>query len=575
MSFRSRVGNAPPRKLIGMCGSLLVALVLALITVPQQASAGAGLTQVSNFGTNPGNLAMFSYVPSGLPKTAPLVVALHGCTQSANDYYSNAGWPKYADMWKFAIVFPQTNSSNNSNSCFTWYDPAKAARGVGEALSIKQMVDYAIANYGLNPRQVYITGLSAGGAMTSDMLADYPDVFTGGSINAGIPAFCAHDLTSGSNCQYNDQHKTPGQWGDLVRSADSGYAGPWPRVAIWQGSSDSTVYPVNSTEERDQWTNVWGISQTASSTQTLTGGTTENIYNDPNGKPAVELYTISGMGHGTAVNPGSGIDQCGTTGTYYPNYICSTYYTAKFWGLDQAQTQGLPAPSGLAVTATTSSSAALSWNAVSGASSYDIYRNGSRVNTTAVSGTSYTDTGLSAGTSYSYTVAAVDSAGNIGSQSGPVTATTSGTAPRLPAPSGLAVTATTSSSAALSWNAVSGASSYDIYRNGSRVNTTAVSGTSYTDTGLSAGTSYSYTVAAVDSAGNIGSQSGPVTATTTAAPCFTDNNYNQTTAGRAYQSGGYVYADGSNQAMGLWNVYTVHTLKETGSGYYVIADGQC
>jgi hypothetical protein len=82
----------------------------------------------------------------------------------------------------------------------------------------------------------------------------------------------------------------------------------------------------------------------------------------------------------------------------------------------------------------------------------------------------------------------------------------------------------------------------------------------------------------VDSSGTVGAQSSAVSATTASsapAPCFTDNNYNQTVAGRAHQSLGYVYANGSNQAMGLWNVYTVHTLKETAPNYYVIADGQC
>lgn len=171
MSLCTGARTANPSKLLNMCGALILALVLPLLIAPQQASAATGLTQVNNFGSNPGNLAMYSYVPSNLPKSAPLVVALHGCTQSANDYYSSAGWPKYADMWKFAMVFPQTNSSNNQNSCFNWYDPTKSARGVGEALSIKQMVDNAVANYGLNPSRVYITGLSAGGAMTSDNLA--------------------------------------------------------------------------------------------------------------------------------------------------------------------------------------------------------------------------------------------------------------------------------------------------------------------------------------------------------------------------------------------------------------------
>ncbi|GAA4990337.1 hypothetical protein GCM10025734_17130 [Kitasatospora paranensis] len=138
------------------------------------------------------------------------------------------------------------------------------------------------------------------------------------------------------------------------------------------------------------------------------------------------------------------------------------------------------------------------------------------------------------------------------------------------------MTGTTDTGASLSWNAVPGATGYAVYRNGTQANTSAVTGTTYTDSGLTAGTTYSYTVAALDSAGTVGTQSAPVNATTAAAAaCFTDNNYNQTVAGRAHQSGGYVYANGSNQAMGLWNVYTVHTLKQTGTNTYVVADGQC
>jgi poly(hydroxyalkanoate) depolymerase family esterase len=326
----------------------LLILLVGLLAAPQQASA-AGLTQVTGFGSNPGNLTMYSYLPANLPSKAPLVVALHGCTQSASDYYSHSGWPKYADIYGFALVFPQTDSSNNAQSCFNWYDPTKNGRGKGEALSIKQMVDYAVAHYGSDTHHIYITGLSAGGAMTANMLADYPDVFAAGSIDSGIPAFCATDLTSAYSCMLTNQNKTPQQWGDLARTGDPGYTGPWPRVAIWQGTNDTTVFPVNATESVAQWTNVWGISQTPSSTRSLTGGTTESIYSGANGRPAVESYLISGMSHGLAVQPGSGTDQCGTTGTFYQNYICSSYYTAKFWALDGSsgnRAGSFPFPSG-------------------------------------------------------------------------------------------------------------------------------------------------------------------------------------------------------------------------------------
>jgi len=446
----------------------------------------AGLTQVGNFGSNPGSLTMYSYLPASLPSNAPLVVAMHGCTQNANDYFAHSGWPKYADMFGFALVFPEQPSTTNPIvNCFDWGTPSNDGRGQGEALSIYNMVQYARTNYHVNPSRIYVTGLSAGGGMTADLLADYPDVFAAGSIDSGPAAQCSTSGIFNTNCTSGHTSHTPRQWGDLIRASHPGYTGPYPRVAIWQGTSDTKVNPDELTYNRDGWTNVWGIGQTPSSTRSLTGGTTESTYNDANGKPAVVTYSVAGMAHGLAVNPGSGTDQCGTTSTYYLGYICSSYYTAEFFGLDQ--TNGPTGLSGLTVTGTTDTTASLRWNPVPSAASYNVYRNGTQANTSAVTGTSYTDTGLSAGTSYSYTAAAVDASGTVGIRSAPVNATT----------------------------------------------------------------------------------------TTATAPCFTDNNYNQTVAGRAHQNSGSVYANGSNQAMGLWNTYTTHTLRETGPNYYVVADGQC
>ncbi|WP_345963551.1 hypothetical protein ABDE16_25710 [Streptomyces sp. BRB040] len=113
----------------------------------------------------------------------------------------------------------------------------------------------------------------------------------------------------------------------------------------------------------------------------MPGGTTESTYDDPTGWPAVALFSVAGMAHGLAVSPGSGADQCHSTGTYYLNHICSSYYTGKFWGLDDAPDDGdgsLPAPAGLTVTGTTGTGASLSWSAVNGAASYAVYRDGTR-----------------------------------------------------------------------------------------------------------------------------------------------------------------------------------------------------
>ena len=148
----------------------------------------------------------------------------------------------------------------------------------------------------------------------------------------------------------------------------------------------------------------------------------------------------------------------------------------------------------------------------------------------------------------------------------------------LAAPTGVSTSNATTTTMKINWSAVSGAASYNVYRNANKTNALPVTANTFTDTGLAAATQYSWTVRAADANGVEGAASAAATGTTTGsapppATCYTASNYAHTTAGRAYQSGGYAYANGSNQNMGLWNVFTTKTLKMTGANYYVI--GTC
>ncbi|MZD04407.1 PHB depolymerase family esterase, partial [Streptomyces sp. SID5785] len=179
-----------PRRLVHLATAAALVLAAALTMLSPLAGtarAAGGLEQITGFGSNPGNLSMYAYEPAGLPAGAPLVVAMHGCTQSATDYHTHSGWQKFADAWGFAVVYPQTSSANNSLSCFNWFDPNDDTRGKGEAASVIQMVDHAAAQYGTDRSRIFLTGLSAGGGMTADLLAAYPDVFAGGAVNSGPP----------------------------------------------------------------------------------------------------------------------------------------------------------------------------------------------------------------------------------------------------------------------------------------------------------------------------------------------------------------------------------------------------
>ena len=148
----------------------------------------------------------------------------------------------------------------------------------------------------------------------------------------------------------------------------------------------------------------------------------------------------------------------------------------------------------------------------------------------------------------------------------------------LAAPTGVATSGATTTTMNITWNAVTGAASYNVYRNANKTNALPVNATNFTDTGLAAATQYSWTVRAADANGVEGAVSAAALGTTTGsapppATCYTSSNYAHTTAGRATTSGGYTYAKGSNQNMGLWNTFTTTTLKMTGSNYYVI--GTC
>ncbi|SDC69894.1 poly(3-hydroxybutyrate) depolymerase [Cupriavidus sp. YR651] len=155
---------------------------------------------------------------------------------------------------------------------------------------------------------------------------------------------------------------------------------------------------------------------------------------------------------------------------------------------------------------------------------------------------------------------------NLRAGSGPVQ---SGTPP-----TGLAVTGTTTTSVSLSWGAVTGATSYNVYRNGSQVGSSTT--TTYTDTGLIAGTTYSYAVTEVDPSLGESAKSTSINATTQSGftcSATTASNYAHVQAGRAHDTGGIAYANGSNQSMGLDNLFYTSTLAQTAAGYYIV--GNC
>jgi poly(hydroxyalkanoate) depolymerase family esterase len=384
--------------------------------------AAVTLTQVTGFGSNPGNLKMWKYVPAGLPSGAPLVVAMHGCTESASVYSAETEWGNLGDRLKFAVVFPETSSANNSLSCFNWFQPANISRGQGEALSIKQMVDNMKANHGSDPARVFVTGMSAGGFMTEVMMATYPDVFAGGAVNSGGPYACATSINDTNTCQQGNVSHTPAQWGTLVKNAFPSFTGSYPRLVVFHGSTDSTVAPADAQQSVDQWSNVLGIDETADVNETFRTST-HKVFRDAGGRSMIETYLISGMGHALTVDPGTAVDQGGATGAFCENHsIYSSFYAAQFWGLTSTQTGGDTTPPTASITAPTAGatltgqvSIAVAASDNVGVTRVDVRVDGALVGSDATAPYAVAlDTTTLANGSHSITAQAFDAAGNQG-----------------------------------------------------------------------------------------------------------------------------------------------------------------
>lgn len=295
-------------------------------------AAASRLRPVVGFGSNPGALEMFTYVPETLPASPAMVVVLHGCTQSAAGYAVGAGWDMLADQCGFVLVCPQQPAANNPKSCFNWFQPGDTTRGEGEALSIRQMVERAAQDHGVDPARIFVTGLSAGGAMAAVMLATYPETFAAGGIVAGLPYGAAGNVQQALQAMFQGVSRPAGSWGDLVRAA-SPHRGPWPRLSIWHGASDGTVKPGNARELVKQWADIHGLPAAATE-QGVVDGHPREVWRDAAGREMIESFTIAGMGHGAPLAVGTDGDNCGVTGPFLLEVgISSSYHMALFWGL--------------------------------------------------------------------------------------------------------------------------------------------------------------------------------------------------------------------------------------------------
>lgn len=270
-------------------------------------------------------------VPAGLPEAAPLVVVLHGCTQTAEGYAAGAGWLTLAERFGFAVLCPEQSRANNPNLCFNWFQANDTARGAGEAASIHAMVQWTLDQHGLDRAQVFVTGLSAGGAMTAVMLSTYPEVFAAGAVIAGLAYGSANSMPEAFSAMMQASSRTGPDWGDRVRDA-SAHASPWPTISIWHGTGDATVRPAAGEALLWQWLDVHDVGGDPEHAVTPDGRPYE-VWRTPDGRSVVEMHRIVGMAHGTPLKTG-GVEGHGTAGAYLLDVgVASSLEIARTWGI--------------------------------------------------------------------------------------------------------------------------------------------------------------------------------------------------------------------------------------------------
>lgn len=292
------------------------------------------LTDFAGFGTDPGNLRARCHVPEGLAAGAPLVVVLHGCTQTAADYDRGSGWSTLADRHGFALLYPQQRAANNANRCFNWFAAGDVTRDLGEVASIRQMIASMTATYATDPARVFVTGLSAGGAMTMALLATYPEVFAGGAVIAGLPYGTAHSVGDAFQRMRGAGLPAAPALAALIRAAAP--APPrWPTLSVWHGTADQTVSPANMEAIVGAWAEVQGLALAQVDVDGV-AGQQRRRWRGSDGQVRIEAYSIAGLGHGTPIDP-TGPDAVGAAMPFMLACgIGSTQRIAAGWGIADA-----------------------------------------------------------------------------------------------------------------------------------------------------------------------------------------------------------------------------------------------
>lgn len=290
-------------------------LVSLLVPAPEAGHAANGKWEQFSYSGTGGSRPYFVYTPAGytVGTTVPVVVMLHGCTQTPADFAAGTGMNELADLNNFIVVYPQQTSTYNQNQCWNWFESAHQARGAGEPAIINGIVKAVQANtskWSVDPNRVFVTGLSAGAGMSVIMGATYPDVFAAIGVAAGLEYKAATTMNNAFTAM-RQGGPNPVTQGQAAYNAAGSAARVVPTI-VFQGTGDYTVYPINGDQVVQQWIETNRLasggaynasfgspSSTTTGTVPTSQGRSYTVYkwNDNNGNLIQEYWKVNGMGH--------------------------------------------------------------------------------------------------------------------------------------------------------------------------------------------------------------------------------------------------------------------------------------
>lgn len=265
-------------------------------TAADAAAQAPGTFEWHTYAGDAGTRRYRLFVPASADATkpAPLVVMLHGCTQDPDDFARGSRFNELAARAGAIVAWPEQTGSHHPQKCWTWYDPANQAAGRGEPALVAAITREVMASRAIDPRRVYVGGVSAGAAMAVNTAAAYPELFAAVASHSGIPYRAAADVPHAIAVMRTGS-SDPAILAYALQDALGGRR--LPLIAI-HGAADPVVVPTNSRQLAAQWAGVLGLTASPAERGTEGGlGIERTRWKASDGSIAVELIVVDSLAH--------------------------------------------------------------------------------------------------------------------------------------------------------------------------------------------------------------------------------------------------------------------------------------